>query len=106
MQIVPLSSVPNQTVNITLSNQSCQINLYQKSTGLYFDLIVNGAPNPTVCGVICQNANRLVRYGYLGFIGDFCFLDTQNLVTPADPVYTGLGSRFDLAYLLPSDIPN
>lgn len=104
MQVVPLQAVPSQTLSVTLNNQSCQINVYQKSTGLYFDLIVNGAPNPTVCGILCLNANLLIIYEYLGFIGDFAFLDTVNLTMPSDPDYTGLGSRFILMYFTPSDL--
>lgn len=104
MQIVPLQPVPSQTLGITLNNQACQINLYQKSTGLYFDLIVNGAPNPTVRGVLCLNGNPLVIYSYLGFVGDFLFVDTVNLTTPSDPIYTGLGSRFHLIYFVAADV--
>lgn len=104
MLIVPLQAVPSQTLGITLNNQSCQINVYQKSNGLYFDLIVNGAPDPKVCGVLCLNANLLVIYLYLGFIGDFAFVDTENLTTPSDPDYTGLGGRFALIYFEPSDL--
>lgn len=104
MQIVSLQPVPSQTLSVTLNNQSCQINLYQKSAGLYFDLIVNGAPNPTVCGVLCLNGNPLVVYLYLGFLGDFFFIDTENLTTPSDPVYTGLGSRFQLVYFDAADV--
>jgi hypothetical protein len=104
MQIVPLQPVPSQTLSITLNNQACQINVYQKSNGLYFDLIVNGAPNPTVVGVLCLNGNPLVVYLYLGFIGDFLFIDTENLATPSDPDFTGLGGRFQLVYFTAADV--
>jgi hypothetical protein len=99
MLIIPLQSVSNQSVNVGLANQLCQLNIYQKSTGLFFDLLVSSAP--IVSGVICLNLVKLVRRLYLGFIGDFVFFDSQG---NTDPVSTGLGSRYLLAYLSPSDL--
>lgn len=99
MQIIPVQAVPNQIFSILLGNQSCEIALTTRSTGLYFDLSVNNEPVRN--GVICQNVNRLIRYPYLGFLGDFWFIDTQGT---DDPVYTGLNSRFLLEYLTASDL--
>jgi hypothetical protein len=99
MITVPLQPVPNQTVQIVLANQNCQINVYQAPAGLFMDLLVND--EPIVLGVICQNQNRIVRDLYFGFVGDFGFVDTQGL--GADPDYTGLGSRFQLFYLSPAE---
>jgi len=104
MLIVRLQPVPSQTLSIVLDNQACQINLYQKATGLFFDLIVNGAAQPTVSGVICENGNSLVKYAYLGFNGDLLFVDTVDLTTPSDPFYTGLGSRYQMVYYDAADI--
>ena len=47
-------------------------------------------------GVICENLNRIVRSLYLGFAGDLAFIDNQG---STDPVYTGLGTRYSLAYI-------
>jgi hypothetical protein len=33
--------------------------------------------SPIVQGVVCQRWNRIVRSGYLGFVGDLAFWDTQ-----------------------------
>lgn len=99
MQIIPLIPVPSQKLEITLGNQTCQIEVYQKSTGLYLNLSVNNAL--IIGGVICQNLNRIVRSTYLGFIGDLAFIDNEG---SADPVYTGLGNRYSLAYLDASDL--
>jgi len=102
MQIVPLQAVPNQTLTIRLGNQVCQLNVYQKGANLYLDLLVNNAL--IIGGVICENLNRIVRSLYLGFSGDLAFIDNQG---SDDPVYTGLGGRFSLAYVLPSELlPN
>jgi len=102
MQIVPLSAAPNQTLTISLGGQVTQLNVYQKSEGLYIDVLVNNVL--IIGGVICENLNRIVRSLYLGFSGDLAFIDNEG---SDDPVYTGLGARFSLAYLSASELlPN
>lgn len=99
MLLVPLQPIPDQLVTVTLNNQVCSINVYQLSTGMFLDLYV--ANVLLVGGVICQNINRIVRNDYIGFIGDLIFVDTAG---STDPVYTGLGSRYQLAYLDTADL--
>ena len=93
MQLVPLNTLPNQTVAIQLNGQSCTLNVYQKSTGLFMDVLVNDVL--IIGGVLCENLNRIVRSAYLGFIGDFAFVDTQGSL---DPYYASIGTRFYLLY--------
>lgn len=100
VQQITLQAVPSQTLTESLSNQACQLNIYQRASGLYMDVLVNNSP--IINGVICQNINRIVRDLYLGFQGDFVFVDTQG---DSDPYYTGLGDRYQLNYLEPSDLP-
>jgi hypothetical protein len=92
-QTIPLSSVSSQTFNVQLGTQSCLINVYQKSTGLYFDLTLNS--NQIISSMICLNLVGLVRESYLGFTGQLFFFDTQGT---DDPDYTGLGTRYILVY--------
>ena len=99
MQIIPLQAVPNQTLTVLLANQNCRINVYQKFFGLFVDLSISSTL--ILSGVIAQQANLLVRYPYLGFVGDLAFFDTQG---SSDPIYTGLGSRFQLVYLEAADL--
>ena len=99
MLTIPLQAVPSQSVNVQLGGQNCQINIYQKSTGMFCDVYVSNAL--IIGGVICQNLNRIVRDLYLGFIGDLAFLDTQG---SSDPYYTGLGARFLFIYLELADL--
>ena len=99
MQVIPLNPVPNQTLKIILSNQLCQINIYEKFFGLFVDLYVNG--NLIIGGVIAHNLNVIVRSKYLGFIGDLFFLDN---VGADDPDYTGLGDQFSLVYVDETDL--
>jgi hypothetical protein len=90
---IPLSPLPSQTLSVMLNGQQCQINVYQKSTGLYFDLsIVN---LPIVTGMLCRDRVSLIRHEYLGFIGVIFFCDLQGT---NDPEYSGLGSRYVLVY--------
>lgn len=93
-QTVPSQPVPNQTTQIVLNNQVCQIDLFQSPDALFMNLYVNDAP--IVEGAICQDRNLIVRDLYLGFDGDLIFVDTQG---SSDPVFTGLGSRYVLVYL-------
>lgn len=102
MQTVPLQAIPNQTLNVQLGGQACILNVYQLAFGLFMDLYVGNSL--IVTGVICENLNRIVRSLYLGFSGDLCFFDTQGGSDPQDPIYTGLGARYQLVYLTPSDL--
>lgn len=98
MKVIPITAVPSQTLDVVLANQPCRINIYQKALGLFADLYVNDGL--IVGGALCLNTVLLVRNAYLGFTGDLAFFDMQGL---DDPVYTGLGSRWWLAYIELSD---
>lgn len=96
--IVPVQAVPSQQVQCQLGGQACTFNIYQQAYGLYIDVYVG--QTLIIAGVLCENLNRIVRSIYLGFIGDLTFWDTQAL---ADPVYTGLGTRYLLVYIEQSE---
>lgn len=108
VQVVPIQPNPNQTVQVVLSNQACTLNIYQKSTGLFMDVLVDDVL--IIGGVICQNLNRIVRSLYLGFIGDFAWVDVQGTVDAngiavgTDPVYTGFGTQYFLIYATPDEL--
>lgn len=99
MQVVPVQPLQNQTLQAQLGGQACTINLHQFMYGMFCDVLVAGEPIRS--GIVCQNLNRVVRSAYLGFAGDLIFVDTQGT---SDPVYTGLGSRWQLVYLEASDV--
>lgn len=100
MELVPTQPVPSQTFAVILGGQQARVSLRQMSTGLYVDLSSND--REVVGLVVCENANRVVRNSYLGFLGDLVFWDTEG--KGADPVYTGLGSRFQLYYLTAAEV--
>lgn len=99
-QIVPIQALKSQQVQVQLGGQACTLNIYQQAFGLYIDVYVGGTL--IIAGVICENLNRIVRSIYLGFSGDFTFWDTQGT---EDPVYTGLGARWQLVYMEPGEAP-
>lgn len=104
MEIVPTQAVPAQTFTALLNNQQVDITLRQLGVFLFMDLQSNG--QEVVGYVICENLNLIVRDSYLGFQGDFVFLDNFGNAgrPPQDPEYTGLGARFSLVYLSPDDL--
>lgn len=98
--IVPLQPVPNQTLQCQLGGQACVLNVYQTAFALFVNLWVGN--RLVQAGVIALNQVRIVRSSYLGFSGDLAFVDQQG---DEDPVYTGLGGRFQLLYFEPQDLP-
>lgn len=94
MQVIPVSDAYSQQLSVTLAGQYCTLSLYQKSTGFYADIAVNGAP--LLSGVLCLNRNRLVIDAYLGFVGDLVWVDMEGNSDPSSP---GLGTRWLLVYL-------
>jgi hypothetical protein len=99
MLSITLQPTASQSLTANLAGQRCFIEIYQKSTGLFMDLTVNGYP--VLNGQLCLRRVRLVRLAYLGFIGDLVFLDTLG---DDDPYYTGLGSRWKLLYLTNAEV--
>lgn len=99
MQTIPIQPLPNQTFQVQLAGQATAINVYQLAYGLFVDVYVDNVL--IVGGVLAENLNRIVRDAYLGFVGDLTFVDLQGMT---DPVYTGLGSRYQLLYLEEADL--
>lgn len=98
MKYIPISAVPCQKMDITLSQQECVISIYQKSGLIYLDLIVSGAP--VTYASLARDRVKLVRSIYKHFIGNLMFVDTQG---ESDPAYTGFNSRWLLIYLEDGD---
>lgn len=96
MQIIPLNPVPSQTLTVVLNTQECVIHVYQRSTGVFLDLGIAGTL--VLAGVICHDRSLLVLDSYIGLLGDLVFVDTLGT---SDPAYSGLGTRWLLAFLLP-----
>lgn len=93
MKVVPIQPVPSQTVKVILGNQNVQITLRHQSQGMFVDVISDGVT--LTSATIARDAVPLMPRDYLSFAGNLIFVDTQGA---DDPVYTGLGSRFQLVY--------
>lgn len=112
MVIIPLQAAPTQTLNISLNGQACTLNLYAAGEDLnsdnnipvFVDLYVGGV---LIEGGMFSNIGvRMVRDSYLGFLGDLVMSDTQpdpNL-GPEQAQWQGLGARWSLLYLYPSEL--
>lgn len=95
--VIPLLQVASQILTVQLNGQNCNINVYQRTTGLYVDLGISG--QLIIGGVIAHDRCKIVRDPYLGFIGDLAFWDSQGT---NDPDWTGLNSRYYLGYFYPT----
>jgi len=105
MQQIPLAAEPSQQLSITLDNQACAINVYTLGAKLYMDLAFNGTN--VINTRPCLYGNLMLQdAGYYGFAGDFTWVDTNAgpTVPPTDPVFSGLGTRYQLIYLETSDL--
>ncbi len=67
---------------------------------LYADLYLNGTPIIS-CRLVRNLIPWLLDAKYQGFVGDLVMADT---FADTDPVYTGLGTQYQLAYLSASDL--
>ena len=99
MQTVTAQAVPSQQLQCTLAGQSVSLNIYQQAYGMFMDVSVGG--ELIIAGVICENLTRIVRDAYLGFVGDFIWFDTQGT---EDPLYYGIGARWQLIYVSAADL--
>ena len=100
MIAIPLQPIPAQAFNVSLGDQPCRITLYQKGDFFYMDLTANNAV--VVQGRMVLNSIWIVRYAYLGLVGDLVMFDTMG--TDNSPNYAGLGTRYKLYYLAPEEI--
>lgn len=94
--IIPTTEAPSQTINVTLNNQVCRINLFTKSINVPKQDPLTIPTNPPTYeninpvflnlylndvlllgGALCLNNTRIIRDTYFGFIGDLSFYDTQ-----------------------------
>ena len=100
MLSVPLAPVPSQTLSVILGGQNCNLSVYSLSTGIYMDVTSDGNTIATT-RILRDGARVLQDEQYSGFVGDFIMVDTQGEL---DPVYTGLGARWQLVYLEAADL--
>ena len=101
MEVIPLSAVPAQTLNVVLDGQNCTISIYWRQTHLYLDLAVGST---IICtGWICQNKANVLQVPVRGFNGSLHFWDVEG---DRAPQWENLGSRYFLVFVLENeDLP-
>ena len=117
MLTVPTAAVPSQNFSVLLDGQACEVNVYQlgegDAAGLYMDLSSDDSVIFTcrVCRGYGGQPDTTAPFmgigrAYLGFLGDFVWIDTQASATqPAeDPEFEGLGARWILLYFTQADL--
>lgn len=67
---------------------------------LYADVLLNGAAVIS-CRIVRNLIPWLLDAKYQGFVGDLVMVDT---LADTEPTWTGLGTRYQLAYLQASDL--
>lgn len=104
MVTVPIRTDPNQTFQVVLGEQNCSLRLYTRgladgSQPLYMDLYVD--ESGIFFGQLCKDGIVMPLYDYLPFEGGLLFVDLQG---NDDPVYYGLGDRWQLLYLTAAEV--
>lgn len=82
---IPLQQVPNQTLSVTINNDSYDLELNTRLDYLYMSIIKNSVP--IIYNRICQN-NNPIEEGFL-----FIDMDSSD-----DPKYNELNDRFKLIW--------
>lgn len=80
-----LQQVPNQTLSVTINNDSYDLELNTRLNQLYMSIIKNNAP--IVYNRICQNRNGIKE----GFV--FVDMDAND-----DPAFSQFNDRFKLVW--------
>lgn len=80
-----LQQVPNQTLSVTINNDSYDLELNTRLDQLYMSIIKNN--NPVVYNRICQNRNEIKE----GFV--FIDMDASD-----DPKFSQFNDRFKLVW--------
>lgn len=96
--VIPIQAVASQQLQVVLNNQNCQIAVYQKEQGVFVDLSADGVDISTA--VLALDTIPLT-FDYSGFDGNLFFVDTQGSDAPQ---YTGLGTRWLLAYFTSAEL--
>ncbi len=91
---IPTQPVPAQTMLTILDNQNVRLTIVQKPQGVFVDITSDGVD--IMLAALAQQVGPLVSRPYTGFRGNLMFVDTQG---NADPLYIGMGTRWQLIYL-------
>jgi hypothetical protein len=101
-QVIPISATPNQTLNVVLNNQNCQINLSARDGYVYLDLFVN---NVNIIYGRKLSLTPVLSYLYLQaeFVGNLMIINDDGN-TDVNPDYTLFGITQSLLYYTQADV--
>ena len=95
---IPISTVPNQSLSVTLNGQDCDLKIYQRDHRVYLDLTADGTE--IFVGNICYDRQNILQSPTDSFSGGLYFYDTIGTATPE---WSGFGDRFLLLYAYPDE---
>lgn len=98
MVIIPTNAIPSQIFSIVLGAYNCTFKLYQAGNRLYMDLYTDSGPIFT--GNVCLTGALINNVANPNFSGALTFLDLEGWEAPH---YSGLNTRFRLAYFYPDE---
>ena len=101
MQTIDLQQIPNQTLNIVLNEQNCEITIKEKNKSTFLSLKIDD----TVIfdGIVAHNLLSVLPFDYMAFNGSLMFVDTLG---SEDPDYTLYNDRFLLIFLTDEEYDN
>lgn len=94
MQTIDLELTPNQTFNIVLNDQNCEITVKEKDGNTYTTLLVDNTE--IFSGILTRNALPIKPFDHFIFDGVLVFVDT---IGTNDPSYLKYNTRYLLVYL-------
>lgn len=92
--VVNLKAIPNQLVSTVLNGKSVVIEAIQRGDFMAAKVTIDGVLKES--GAICANGLDLLQNCASELQGSLSFIDT---VGDSDPTYTGLGDRYQLAFV-------
>ena len=93
---IPLISAPSQEFKVRLGQFDCAMRLFQRASYMYLDFYIGGI-SVRLGAAVRVNKPILLDVPAAVFTGNLYIVDTRGLGVYPD--YSGLGSRWKLAYV-------
>ncbi len=99
---IPIVNIPNQSLNVVLSNQNCTINLLTRNNHVFMDLFLN---NVNIIYGRKLSLTPVLPYAYMQslFLGNFILFNNDGNII-VDPDYNLFGISQSLIYYTASDL--
>ena len=99
---IPLTSSPDQELQIDLGGQACTIRVFERAGFMYMDLTVRRTK--ILKGALCQPTTPVIPETITGFSGQFYVIDGMAATAGSQesPAFAEWGTRYKL-YCIPDD---